>query len=103
MARFAKRALYGLLLLAAVSLLSFVLLSLAPGDFFEELKLNPQISPQTLTALRAEYGLDRPFVVRYWCWTQAAGPGDFWFSLPYKCPVGTLLLPRAIKTLVLTD
>jgi len=102
MARFAKRALNGLLLLAAVSLLSFVLLSLAPGDFFQELKLNPQISPQTLAALRAEYGLDRPFAVRYWYWTKAALRGDFGYSLSYKCPVGALLWPRARNTLLLT-
>ncbi len=102
MVRFAKRTVHGLLLLVAVSVLSFGLLCLAPGNFFDELKLNPQISPETVAALKAEYGVDRPMPVRYWKWAKAAMRGEFGYSLSYHCPVGTLLWPRARNTLVLT-
>jgi peptide/nickel transport system permease protein len=102
MFRLALRTLHALLLLAAVSLFSFLLLSLAPGNFFDELKLNPQISPDTVAALKAQYGVDRPLPVRYWRWTQAAVRGDFGYSLSYHCSVGTLLWPRARNTLLLT-
>ena len=102
MLRLARRTLHGLLLLVAVSAFSFVLLTFAPGNFFDELKLNPQISPQTVEALKAEYGMDRPAAVRYWCWVSAATRGEFGYSLSYKCPVGALLWPRARNTLLLT-
>ena len=61
MLRVAKRVLHGLVLLFGVSVLTFALLSAAPGNLFDELKLNPQISPETVTALKAEYGVGRPW------------------------------------------
>ena len=102
MFRLAIRTLHGLLLLAAVSLLSFLLFSLAPGNFFDELKLNPQISPEAVAALKTEYAVDGPVAVRYWRWLRAAARGEFGYSLSYRCPVGTLLWPRARNTLLLT-
>jgi peptide/nickel transport system permease protein len=58
--RLARRALHGLFVLFGVSVLSFVLVDLAPGDFFAEMRLDPRISEATLRALRARTGLDRP-------------------------------------------
>jgi peptide/nickel transport system permease protein len=43
-----RRALHGLLLLVGVSLLSFVLLELAPGDYFSEMRLDPRVSEATV-------------------------------------------------------
>jgi len=97
-----RRTLHGLLLLAGVSLISFVLLSIAPGNFYDELKLNPQISPETVAALKLEYGMDRPLPVRYLRWVASVGKGDFGYSLSYHCSVGSLLWPRARNTLLLT-
>ncbi len=52
----------GLLLLGA-SILTFLFSSLAPGSYFDEMRLNPRISPATVAALRAEYQPDRPLPV----------------------------------------
>jgi peptide/nickel transport system permease protein len=70
-----RRLAHGLLVLIGVSLLTFCLLELAPGDFFSDLLLNPQTSPETVAALRAQYGIDRPLPVRYgrWLWSVAGG------------------------------
>jgi hypothetical protein len=54
----ARRLANVLLLLLVVSFLSFALLQLTPGDFFDGLRLNPEISPQTIDGLRTQY---RPF------------------------------------------
>ena len=43
-----RRLLHAVFLLAAVSLLSFVVISFVPGDFFDSIKLNPAISPETV-------------------------------------------------------
>ncbi len=97
-----RRAAHALYLLVGVSLLSFILMELAPGDFFEEMRLNPQISPATVAGLRAQYGMDRPLAVRYFRWLKSVLAGDFGFSFAYNSPVAPLLLPRIINTLILT-
>jgi peptide/nickel transport system permease protein len=86
-----------------VSVLSFALLSAAPGNFFDELKLSPQISAETIAALKTEYGIDKPWPVRYVRWLGSALQGEFGYSLSYRCPVGALLWPRARNTLLLTS
>jgi peptide/nickel transport system permease protein len=98
----ARRALQSLLLLAGVSALSFVLAELAPGDFFEEMRLDPRISPSTLQALRARHGLDRPLPERYARWAVSLARGELGYSFAYGSPVGPLMWPRARNTLLLT-
>lgn len=97
-----RRLAHAVLLLLALSFLSFALLQLTPGDFFDGLRLNPEISQQTIEGLRAQYGLDRPLPVRYERWVAALLHGQLGFSLAYKSPVGPLLRERAWNTLVLT-
>jgi peptide/nickel transport system permease protein len=98
-----RRALHGLLLLAGVSLLSFVLVELAPGDFFSEMRLDPRISETTLRALRARHGLDRPLPERYLRWVTSLARGELGYSFAYGSPVAPLLWPRARNTLLLTS
>ena len=43
-----------LLLLAGVSVLCFLFTEMAPGSFFDEMRENPQISPDTIARLRAQ-------------------------------------------------
>lgn len=100
--RLARRALHGLLLLAGVSVLSFVLVDLAPGDFFAEMRLDPRIAPATLQALRSRYGLDRPLPERYLRWLGSLARGELGYSFAYGGPVGPLLWPRARNTMVIT-
>jgi len=103
MTRYVLRRLgHGLLLLFGVSLLLFVLQQAAPGEFFTEMRLNPQISEKTLQALRAQYGLDQPLPVRYARWAGSAARGDFGYSFAYDLPVARILWPRVRNTLLLT-
>ncbi|MGA8144993.1 MAG: ABC transporter permease [Candidatus Acidiferrales bacterium] len=97
-----RRLTHAALLLAAISLLSFALVQMAPGDFFDQMRMNPRVSPETVAGLRSEYGLDRTFGVRYALWLRSAFRGQFGISLAYNTPVGPLLLPRARNTLLLT-
>jgi peptide/nickel transport system permease protein len=97
-----RRLLHGLLLLVGVSVLSFVFAELAPGDYFAELRTDPRVSAEAVTALRAQYGLDRPLPVRYASWVASVLRGDFGYSLAYNSPVGPLLWGRVRATLLLT-
>jgi peptide/nickel transport system permease protein len=96
-----SRFLQALFLLLGVSLLSFAFLALAPGDFFEEMRLNPQISLETVTKLRAQYGMDQTLPVRYGRWLASVVRGDFGYSFAYASPVAPLLWVRARNTLLL--
>src|ERR1700751_5421699 len=97
-----RRFAHAALLLVAISVVSFALVQLAPGDFFDQMRMNPRVSAHTVEGLRSEYGLQRSFPVRYGLWLRSALHGEFGVSLAYNTPVGPLLLPRARNTLLLT-
>jgi peptide/nickel transport system permease protein len=97
-----RRGAHTVWLVLAVSLLSFLMLALAPGDFFTDMRLNPQIAPATVQALRERYGLDDPLPARYLRWLSSTVRGDFGFSFAYNTPAASLLWPRAQNTLLLT-
>jgi peptide/nickel transport system permease protein len=98
----ARRCLRAGLLLVAVSLLCFVLFEISPGDYFDEARLNPQISQQAIDALRSQNGLDRPFIIKYANWVRSVTRGDWGFSLAYGTPAAPILWSRAKNTLLLT-
>jgi peptide/nickel transport system permease protein len=102
MRRLARRALHGVLVLLGVSVLSFVMAELAPGDFFAEMRLDPRVSEATVRALRVRHGLDRPLAERYVLWLGSLARGEIGYSFAYGGPVGPLLWPRVRNTLVLT-
>lgn len=85
-----------------VSVLCFLLSDLAPGSFFDEMKLNPQISSDTIAALRSQYGLDQPLPIRYGHWVKSVFRGEFGYSFAYNSSVRSLLVLRARNTLILT-
>lgn len=97
-----RRFLRAVLLLWGVSALCFLFTEMAPGTFFDEMRLNPQISPETISALRTRYGLDQPLLVRYGRWMKSLAHGDLGYSIAYNTPVAPLLLSRAKHTLLLT-
>lgn len=96
-----RRAIRAVLLLFGVSVLCFLFTEMAPGSFFDEMRLNPQISAETILALHSRYGLDQPLLVRYGHWLAALVQGDLGFSIAYNSPVAPLLWSRARNTLLL--
>lgn len=102
MTRFLVRRLaHGLVVLWGVSILTFALIRLAPGDYFAEMRLNPQINPGTVAALRSIYGLHRSLPVTYLIWVKSVLHGDMGFSFAYNSPVWPLIRVRAANTMLL--
>jgi peptide/nickel transport system permease protein len=97
-----RRGVQTIWLVLSVSLLTFVMLELAPGDFLTELRADPRIAPATVDALRQRYGLDDGLLVRYVHWLSALSRGDLGYSLAYEMPAASLLWGRALNTLALT-
>jgi peptide/nickel transport system permease protein len=96
------RFVHGILLLLAVSVLTFALSTFAPGDYYSEWDAASTVSPQTIDAMRSRAGLNRPIAARYAPWAASMLRGDFGNSVMYNGPVAPLLWDRARNTLLLT-
>src|SRR3954468_22013804 len=72
----ARRLLYLVPVLLAVSLLTFSVSSLLPGDLAYTI-LADQATPENLAALRRDMGLDQPIWWRYFSWLGHVLQGDF--------------------------
>src|SRR5580698_6451362 len=70
-----KRLLYLLPVLLAVTMLTFLIASLLPGDLAYTI-LGDQATPEKVAALRATMGLDLPIWQRYGVWLWSALHGD---------------------------
>src|SRR5712675_597310 len=72
----ARRLLYLVPVLIAVSLLTFLIASLLPGDLASTI-LGDQATPENVAALRHDMGLDQPIWIRYFGWLGHVLQGDF--------------------------
>ena len=97
----AKRIAMLLVTMVVVSFLAFLAFSVIAGDP-AEMMLGTEATPEALAALRAELGLDRPFLVRYGDWLAGFVTGDLGTSYQYYQPVGQLLGGKILVTLCLS-
>lgn len=90
----------GVVTLLIVSLVVFLITSLLPGDAAQEL-LGQEATPETLAALRAQFGLDQPAHLRYLNWLGGLVGGDPGVSLVNGMAVDELIAGRLPNTLSL--
>jgi peptide/nickel transport system permease protein len=103
MARFiARRILQLLPLLLGITIVSFSVMQLAPGDYLDQLRGQPQIRPEYVERLRQQFGLDRPSYEQYFYWLSNALRGNFGYSFTYKIEVFTLIGQRLYYTFLLS-
>lgn len=88
------------LLLVLVSIVTFLLLSLIPGDPVEGL-LPPGATEEMVEEIRRAYGLDLPLWERYFVWIGNVLQGDFGVALRSREAVSTMILDRAPVSLEL--
>ncbi|MER5878347.1 ABC transporter permease [Streptomyces sp. NPDC060235] len=87
--------------LLGASFVVFGAVYLAPGDPASFLLSGRSASPQALAAVKAQYHLDDPFLVRYVDWLGDVVRGDFGRSITYRTDVSRLLADRLPTTLLL--
>ena len=97
-----RRLALGLLTLFIVSLFISLGLDFLPGDLATEL-LGQTATPETVAALRAQLGLDRPLHVRYVEWITGMFQGDMGVSLSNGRDIAELIGGRLAKTLFLAS
>ena len=97
---FLKRLLYALPIALSVTVVSFMLVYLAPGDPLNAIA--PADAPAVvIEALKSAYGLDRPVPVQYGLWLWRALQGDLGTSIASGRAVATEVLGAVSNTLVL--
>ena len=73
-----KRVLWMIPLLVGISLVSFLIMHLAPGDITSnETAFNPKASEESRQKLREMYNLDKPVIVQYGLWLKRMATLDF--------------------------
>jgi peptide/nickel transport system permease protein len=95
-----KRILYAIPIALGVTVISFLLVYIAPGDPLNAIA--PADAPaEVITALKAAYGLDQPMPVRYGLWLVRALQGDLGASIATGRPVLGEVMSAVSNTLVL--
>jgi peptide/nickel transport system permease protein len=102
MVRHAARRLFQLIpMLVGITIISFVIIQLSPGDFLAEIRLNPIVSQQTVDQMRANFGLDQPLHIQYFKWVWNAVRLDFGYSFAFQVPVIWLIGSRLMNSVIL--
>src|SRR5713226_8015213 len=106
MGRYAlRRCLIAIPILWGITVLGFVMLSLAPGDAIDAMVLSRQqgrstLSGADLASLKHEYGLDQPVAVRYGVWLGQILQGHLGVRISDGANVAGLIrdrLPRTVE------
>jgi peptide/nickel transport system permease protein len=102
---FSRRLIYAILTIWAVSVISFLIIQLPPGDYVTAYiaQLATQGSSLSLSEaenLRIYYGLDQPLYVQYFKWAGRMLSGDLGFSFEHQKPVTEVIGERLFLTLV---
>jgi peptide/nickel transport system permease protein len=91
-----------------ISVVSFILIQLPPGDFLTSYAAQlaasgDAVDEAELDALRMRYGLGQPIYVQYWKWISGIiFHGDFGMSFEWDLPVGRLIGERLGLTVVIS-
>jgi peptide/nickel transport system permease protein len=99
----AKRLLLMAPLLVGITLVSFLVIHLAPGTPVElQTTMNPKVSLEAQKRLRELYGLDKPLLTQYWDWLKRLARLDFGRSFsPDRRPVWDKIRERLGVTISL--
>ena len=97
----ARRIAQGLIVVALVATIVFILIHLAPGDPFSASMDNPSINENVRAAWRKAYGLDKPLAEQYVRYVAAVFSGDLGFSFSLQRPVAAALADALPNTLAL--
>ncbi|MGH2562205.1 MAG: ABC transporter permease [Thermomicrobiales bacterium] len=90
-----------------ISIISFIIIQLPPGDFLTSyvatLESSGQIVDQAaIDGLRDQYGLGDPVYVQYSKWITGVVRGDFGQSFQWNRPVSELIGERLVLTIILS-
>lgn len=92
---------YLLIMLLIISLISFLVINLAPNSFFASGDFNPNITQESIEHLKEVYGLDKPLYVQFYSWIMNIFQLDFGISFTSGATVKDEILSRIPITLTI--
>ncbi|MBF0386323.1 MAG: ABC transporter permease [Candidatus Omnitrophica bacterium] len=98
----ARRIVTAVFLLLAMSFLTFMLMRLTPGNYLDTLRLDPQVSAETLAHYEKLYHLNDPAFMQYGYWLTNLLRGEMGYSFYYNVPVVNIIGGRIWNTFVLS-
>lgn len=101
-----RRVAFGLLTIWAVSVLSFAIIQLPPGDYATSYiaaleSQGDQVNAEEIAALRSYFGLDQPVYLRYVTWVTGVLNGNYGISFEFRQPVIEVIGDRLMLTIIL--
>jgi peptide/nickel transport system permease protein len=93
MAYFIRRLFLLFITLVLVSLITFAVFQIIPGDPIR-IMLGPEADETQIETLEKELGLDQPLHIQYFNWIGGAITGDFGNSIRFSRPVSDLIVDR---------
>lgn len=97
-----RRLLHLIPLIIGITLVSFAVMQMAPGDYLDQMRQRPEVSPETVARMAEQFGLDRPMWEQYARWLWGLLQGDLGYSFAWHVPVSTVIMTRLGNTLLLT-
>lgn len=102
-----RRIMMGIVTMFIVSLISFAIIQLPPGDFIsyyvaEQMSSGSIVSEDAANSMREQYGLDKPIWVQYQKWMTRVLQGDFGSSMMLQRPVSDVIGERLLLTVILS-
>ena len=102
-----RRFFYMFVILLALSVVSFVIIQLPPGDYLSTYIAQLRASGQTtseaeIASLERQYGLDLPIYFQYFKWMWNMLHGDFGRSFSWSMPVSKLIAERLPLTVLIS-
>ena len=93
--------------LLAVSLITFIIIQLPPGDYLStyvaELEAQGErVSEDKIAFLRQQYGFDRPMHEQYFTWVAGMLQGDFGYSFEFNLPVSEVVGDRLLLSFIVS-
>jgi peptide/nickel transport system permease protein len=83
------------------TILAFLIVQAAPGDFLDTRRLDTRTKPETIERLERKFGLDKSVPVQYVLWLRNVVTGDLGTSFDYDRPVLEVIGPRIGNSLIL--
>ncbi|MEA4907874.1 MAG: ABC transporter permease [Chloroflexi bacterium] len=97
-----RRLITSILVLLGVSVLTFLMLHMVPGDPVHAILGKQSVSPEKIEELRQQLGLNDPLPVQYYHFISRALQGDLGRSIRSSRPVWTAIMEQLPSTLQLT-
>ncbi len=97
-----KRILIAVPLLLIMALATFVLMQKTTGNYYDLLKMDPRVSPETIERYMDLYHLDEPVLVQFGYWLANLTRLEFGYSFHYNIPVSRVISGRLWNTFILS-